>query len=114
MASRLFNPPKLAKLKELTKLQCNIFRTTYNPQRLRTEAQILRKPLKGQIISNYYGPADFPTVFQIFKLWRVDDFRLVDEDEDYRQRRVRMLRKRGKGAPKKLKTPSEAPTKKRK
>ncbi|KAH3671924.1 hypothetical protein OGAPHI_000110 [Ogataea philodendri] len=112
MSNRIVPLSKTPKLKQLAKLQCNIFRTTYNPQQLRTEAHILRKPLKGQIISNYYGPADFPTPFQIAKLWKSDDFRLVIEKEDYRQRRVNMLRKRGKGAPTKQKGPADAKKKK--
>ncbi|ODV86435.1 hypothetical protein CANARDRAFT_27646 [[Candida] arabinofermentans NRRL YB-2248] len=98
---------------ELNKLQCQIFKTTYNPQQLRTGSKILRAPLKGQTLANYYGPSDFPTVSKLINAWETEEFRIVDEDEEYRLERVEDLKRRGKGAPKKKREAPKAKGKKK-
>ncbi|KAF6010421.1 hypothetical protein HII13_003196 [Brettanomyces bruxellensis] len=89
------------KLIKLEKLQCQIFHTTYNPTKQRTGAKILRKPLIGQTMASYYGPAEFPSVSSIARLWKDDEFEIVNEPEEYRLERIETRKRRGKGAPKK-------------
>ncbi|OUT22808.1 hypothetical protein CAS74_002553 [Pichia kudriavzevii] len=66
-------PPNKDKLIKLEKLQCQIFRTTYNPTKMKTGAKI-------------FTPS----------------FTVINEPEQYRVERVEDLKRRGKGAPKKI------------
>ncbi|PHH77767.1 hypothetical protein CDD80_235 [Ophiocordyceps camponoti-rufipedis] len=43
-----------ARLLDLMKLQCQIFATTYNPDRIRMGNKILRQRLKGPALAAYY------------------------------------------------------------
>lgn len=94
------------KLQRLEKLQCDIFRTTYNPSKVRTGAKILQAPLKGQTLANYYGPSDFPNAASMIRRLSTPEMSVIDETEQYRLERVEDLKRRGKGAPKKIR---EAP-----
>lgn len=96
-----------SKLQKLEELQCRIFRTTFNPTKMRTGAKILQAPLKGQTLANYYGPSDFPNVSKMVKSLSTPEFQVVNEPEQYRLDRVEDLKRRGKGAPKKIR---EAPS----
>lgn len=109
---QLIKPVSKAKLHKLEELQCKVFRTTYNPQKERTGAKILTKPLKGQTLANYYGPADFPSPAKMLKLWKQEDYAVVDEVEEYRANLAASRRKRGKGAPKKKKEKADGKKKK--
>ncbi len=101
MRLALRKPIPKEKLVKLEKLQCQIFHTTYNPTKQRTGAKILRKPLKGQAMASYYGPAEFPSVSKIARLWKDNEFEIVNEPEEYRLERIEARKRRGKGAPKK-------------
>jgi len=101
MRLALRKPIPKEKLVKLEKLQCQIFHTTYNPTKQRTGAKIFRKPLKGQAMASYYGPAEFPSVSKIARLWKDNEFEIVNEPEEYRLERIEARKRRGKGAPKK-------------
>lgn len=55
---------------------------------------------------NYYGPADFPNASRLARLWKSEDYEVINEEEEYRIARVESLKRRGKGAPKKKQTAS--------
>ncbi|AWU77847.1 uncharacterized protein C5L36_0D05730 [Pichia kudriavzevii] len=95
-------PPNKEKLIKLEKLQCQIFRTTYNPTKMKTGAKILSAPLKGQTLGNYYGPSDFPSIAKVARTLSTPSFTVINEPEQYRVERVEDLKRRGKGAPKKI------------
>ncbi|VEU23855.1 DEKNAAC104921 [Brettanomyces naardenensis] len=112
VVKNVLKPIPKQKLLNLEKLQCQIFRTTFNPTKQRTGAKILRQPLKGQTVTNYYGPADFPSAARIVRLWKNEEYEVVNEDEEYRLDRVEDLKRRGKGAPKKKREASSGNKKK--
>ncbi|KAI0081394.1 hypothetical protein K474DRAFT_1635638 [Panus rudis PR-1116 ss-1] len=93
--------PRLA---ALARLRCSIFQTSYNPQSIRTGAKYLRKRLRGPSMINYYPPE--VSMSQLGKGEPEWDF--VDLDEEQRLQDVIDKKKRGKGAPKKAKTPQES------
>lgn len=79
-------------------LQCSIFNTTFNPERLRLGNKILRQRLKGHIVAKYYPP----------KINVIQDMRkdypgcmIEDEQQELRLEAVEAKKARGKGAPKK-------------
>ena len=89
-----------SRLAALTRLRCQIFQTTYNPQAVRTGAKYLKRKLQGPAITMYY-----PTRLSIPAIQRkFPELDLVDEDEVERVEDVAALKKRGKGAPKKART----------
>jgi hypothetical protein len=79
-------------------LQCSIFNTTFNPERLRLGNKILRQRLKGPILSQYYPPK-----IDVIQKLRKDypEFTIQDEEEELRLEAVEAKKARGKGAPKK-------------
>lgn len=88
-----------AKLRQLTRLRCAIFQTSYNPTSIRTGAKYLRTRLRGPSMVQYY-----PEEFNIARIARqYPELEMVDEDERQRLQDVADRRKRGKGAPKKTK-----------
>ncbi|GME85228.1 unnamed protein product [Ambrosiozyma monospora] len=105
---QVLKSPSIAKLHKLQQLQCKVFRTTFNPTKQRTGAKILSAPLKGQTMANYYAPSDLPTVSKLIKLWKNDEFDIINEEEEYRLDRVENLKRRGKGAPKKKREGAKA------
>ncbi|KAH9908210.1 mitochondrial ribosomal subunit S27-domain-containing protein [Xylariomycetidae sp. FL2044] len=95
-----------ARLLDLMKAQCQIFSTTYNPDRIRMGNKILRQRLRGPTLAKYY-PARGPDIKTLEKEFKSLDLEVLDEDEDDRQEHLEGLRMRGKNAPKKKRT---APT----
>lgn len=94
--------PHKDKLLKLQQLQCQIFRTTFNPTQMKTGAKILSAPLKGQTLANYYGPSDFPSIAKVARSLSTPSFTVINEPEQYRVDRVEDLKRRGKGSPKKI------------
>ena len=60
------------------KVQCRIFSTTYNPDRLRLGNKILRQRLKGPTLAAYY-PRKVATIKDLKK--QFPDFEVWDDDE---------------------------------
>jgi small subunit ribosomal protein S33 len=97
----LLNAPK-ARLLELMKLRASIFKTTFNPENVRTGARVLRKQLRGEAIKNYYYPSkQLPKPSVLNKIF--PDLHTVDPKEFARLQKVANQRRKGKGPPKKLK-----------
>ncbi|CAL1703312.1 unnamed protein product [Somion occarium] len=93
-----------SRIAALNRLRCSIFQTSYNPQSIRTGAKYLRARLKGPSMINYYPPeVNMATFVKGFP-----DEGFVDLDEEQRLQDVIDKKKRGKGAPKKAKTPEES------
>ncbi|KAF1809836.1 hypothetical protein P152DRAFT_402658 [Eremomyces bilateralis CBS 781.70] len=86
---------------DLMRVQCRIFNTTFNPNRLRIGTKILRQRLRGAALASYYPPR-VGTIQQL----RKDFPRAVIEDEEEQDRleHIERLKARGKGAPKKKRT----------
>ncbi|CDK24898.1 unnamed protein product [Kuraishia capsulata CBS 1993] len=108
-----FVRPNKKRLLEVKKLSSEIFNTTFNPSGLRTGAKILKKPLKGPLVKDYYGDPSFPSFFTMRKLWRFEDLELTNMEEEHRLGMIDQRKKRGKGAPKK-KSEATDKTKKKK
>ncbi|CCK71122.1 mitochondrial 37S ribosomal protein mS33 KNAG_0G00660 [Huiozyma naganishii CBS 8797] len=89
---------RLAKLYELS---AKIFDQNFNPGRVRTGSKILSQRLKGPSVANYYGNPDFIKFRNLKSLFPGTEF--IDPDEQYRLMKVEGLKRRGKGAPKKMK-----------
>ncbi|KZO92330.1 hypothetical protein CALVIDRAFT_530156 [Calocera viscosa TUFC12733] len=96
------------KLQQLTKLQCALFETSYNPTSARTGAKYLRARLRGPAMVRYY-PQRIPIQLVRAVAW---DMNIVDSREEQRVDDVVDLKKRGKGAPKKKKEKAEEKGKK--
>lgn len=100
---------------EVSRVSSQIFQTTFSPTNGRTGAKILRKPLKGPTIANYYGNPDFLKFKDINNLLAGPGFSLVNEQEEYRLSINDSRRRRGKGAPqKKREAASKDPKSKKK
>lgn len=110
---RIAAPPPSGRLKELYKLRCWIFGQPYNPERRRIGTQVLKKPLKGPLLKDYYYPSLklIPTPKQLNH--KLDGMNCFDPQEYQRVMRVEHLKRKGKGAPKKLKEKREVDPKKR-
>lgn len=90
-------------IRDLTRLQCKIFQTSYNPTSIRTGRKYLTTRLRGPTMVNYYPEmVNFATIKKLYP-----DLEIVDEDEEQRLQDIIDRRKRGKGAPKKLKEKRE-------
>ncbi|KAF8196700.1 mitochondrial ribosomal subunit S27-domain-containing protein [Mycena galopus ATCC 62051] len=93
-----------SKLKGLTRLRCEIFQTSYNPQNLRTGAKYLRKHLRGPAMVKYY-----PEVISLSSIAReYPKMGIVDPREVQRLADVEDRKRRGKGTPKKAKTKGDS------
>lgn len=92
-----------ARLQQLAKLQSWVFDKPLNPENKRIGMNVLRKSLRGPQITDYYYPTlkQLPTPKKLNQLF--GDWNSVDPDEVYRLSRVEYLKRKGKGAPKKLK-----------
>ena len=64
-----------------SQVQCRIFSTTYNPERLRTGNKILRQRLKGPSVVEYY-PRRVVTFKDLKKAY--PEYETWDEDEEDR------------------------------
>ncbi|KAG8965303.1 hypothetical protein FRC00_006126 [Tulasnella sp. 408] len=96
--------PARSRLLELTRLRCDIFSTLYNPLGLRTGAKYLRSRLRGPAMVQYY-----PQQLSFKQLSRaMPELKLVNFEEEQRLFDVAERKKRGKGAPKKAKSPEES------
>ncbi len=82
-------------------VQCRVFNTTYNPQRIRLGSRILHQRLKGPSVASYYPPR-VGTISQLRKLYPENE--LVDEDEENWIEHHAIAKSRGKGVPKKKRT----------
>ncbi|KAI1750649.1 mitochondrial ribosomal subunit S27-domain-containing protein [Xylaria castorea] len=76
-----------ARLLDLMKVQCQIFSTTYNPERIRMGNKILRQRLRGPSLAKYY-PAKGPTINTLEKEFRSLGLETVDEEEEDRQEHI--------------------------
>ncbi|MCJ1232087.1 mitochondral 37S ribosomal protein S27 [Varicellaria rhodocarpa] len=94
-----------SRILDLLKVQCRIFSTTYNPERLRTGNKILRQRLKGPSVASYY-PRKIVTIRDVQKLY--PDLETWDDDEEDRLEHLQVLKQKGKGAPKKKRTAEES------
>lgn len=90
-------------LRNLSKLRCWVFDQPFNPDHKRIGSKVLREPLKGTLMKDYYYPSlkILPTPKKLNKIF--GDMNCYDPDEEYRLERVDYLKRKGKGAPKKLK-----------
>lgn len=95
------------KLIALAKARASVFGNTFNPECIRTGAKVLRRPLRGDLIKEYYYPADriLPRISVLNKMF--PDLHCADPDELRRVQKNIDQRRKGKGAPKKLKAPRE-------
>ncbi|KAI1194973.1 mitochondrial ribosomal subunit S27-domain-containing protein [Nemania serpens] len=73
-----------ARLLDLMKAQCQIFSTTYNPDRIRMGNKILRQRLRGPSVEKYYPPRG-PTIFTLEKEFRTMGLETFNEEEEDRQ-----------------------------
>ncbi|KUJ09117.1 uncharacterized protein LY89DRAFT_676482 [Mollisia scopiformis] len=95
-----------SRILDLMKVQCRIFSTTFNPEGLRLGNKILRQRLKGPALASYY-PRKVATIQDLQKLYpEFDEF--IDEAEEDRLEGIKILKARGKGAPKKKRTAEES------
>lgn len=110
---RIAAHPPPGRLKELYKLRCWVFGQPYNPERQRIGTNVLREPLKGDLLKNYYYPSLklIPTPKHLNR--KLDGLSCFDPAEFQRLQRVEHLKRKGKGAPKKLKEKREVDPKKR-
>lgn len=92
--------PSQERINQAKKLSAEIFGHTWNPKNVRNGAKVLRAPLIGPEVVNYYGKNDSIPTFQDFKKW-FPALNLVDPKETYRLHMVADRKKRNKGAPKK-------------
>ncbi|KAL3421298.1 hypothetical protein PVAG01_07743 [Phlyctema vagabunda] len=103
-----------SRLLDLMKVQCKVFSTTFNPEGLRTGNQILRARLRGPSLIQYY-PRKVATVNMLQKAYRKFgreqmgvELETWDEKEEDRLEHIKLLKARGKGAPKKKRTIEES------
>lgn len=100
MSSLLKKLPSKQRLLEVKKLSAEIFGENWNPENVRNGAKVLKAPLQGPEIVNYYGKNDSMPTFKDFKEW-FPELHLVDPREETRLKMVQDRKKRNKGAPKK-------------
>ncbi|KAF8602711.1 hypothetical protein BDV93DRAFT_494325 [Ceratobasidium sp. AG-I] len=98
--------PSKGRIQDLLRLRCSIFGTSYNPTSVRTGAKYLRARLKGPSMLRYY-PEQL-SFKQINNMFPKGDLDLPDYDELQRLVDVGNRKARGKGAPKKAKTPADS------
>ncbi|KAK4980794.1 hypothetical protein LTR66_003155 [Elasticomyces elasticus] len=94
-----------SRIVDLMKVQCRIFSTIFNPERLRMGNKILRQRLKGPALAAYY-PRRVATIKDLQKLY--PNYETYDEDEEDRLEHIQIQKSRGKGAPKKKKSAAES------
>ncbi|KAI1165887.1 mitochondrial ribosomal subunit S27-domain-containing protein [Nemania serpens] len=73
-----------ARLLDLMKVQCQIFSTTFNPERIRMGNKILRQRLRGPSLEKYYPPIG-PSVRTLEKEFRSMGLETINEEEEDRQ-----------------------------
>ncbi|PSS09162.1 hypothetical protein M430DRAFT_45271 [Amorphotheca resinae ATCC 22711] len=95
-----------SRLLDLMKVQCRIFSHTFNPEGLRLGNKVLRQRLRGPALVSYY-PRKVATLKDLQKAYG-PDFELIDDAEEDRIESLKILKARGKGAPKKKRTEEES------
>ncbi|KAG9196125.1 hypothetical protein G6011_01246 [Alternaria panax] len=90
---------------DLMRVQCKVFSTTYNPDRLRLGSRILHQRLKGPAVASYYPPR-IGTISQLRSLY--PEHQLIDEEEEDWLEHLNVAKSRGKSAPKKKRTAAES------
>jgi len=90
---------------DLLKVQCGIFHTTFNPDRLRLGTKILHQRLRGSAVASYY-PRRIGTTQDLRRLY--PDFDVVDEQEDDWLEKMKVAKIKGKAPPKKKRTAGES------
>ncbi|EDU40647.1 Mitochondrial ribosomal protein of the small protein [Pyrenophora tritici-repentis] len=90
---------------DLMRVQCNVFNTTYNPERLRLGSRILHQRLKGPAVASYYPPR-IGTISQLRKLY--PEHQILDEEEEDWLEHLNVAKSRGKSPPKKKRTAAES------
>lgn len=102
-AKKKSSPMKLpppSRLLQVKQLSAEIFGEVWNPTGVRNGSKILRAPLQGKKVAEYYGNNDAMPTFKDFKQW-FPELKLVDPREETRLKMVQDRKKRNKGAPKK-------------
>ncbi|KAI0781522.1 mitochondrial ribosomal subunit S27-domain-containing protein, partial [Trametes elegans] len=90
-----------SRLAALNRLRCEIFQTAYNPTSIRTGAKYLRAHLRGPAMIRYY-----PDELTVKKFNAMPgQLKIEDWDEYQRLSDVEEKKRRGKGVPKKAKSP---------
>ena len=102
------NVPK-ARLLKVAELSAKIFDQNFNPSGIRTGSKILNERLKGPSVASYYGNPDILKFRHLKTLYT--DIEFVDLEEQYRLSMVEAKKRRGKGAPKKMKKDAAATAK---
>ena len=93
MSNILKKLPSKERLLQVKKLSAEIFGENWNPDNVRTGAKILKAPLKGPELVNYYGKNDSMPTFNDFKEW-FPELQLVDPREETRLKMVQDRKKR--------------------
>lgn len=86
---------------DIPQVQCKVFNTTFNPERLRLGSRILHQRLKGPAVASYYPPR-IGTIKQLRALYPQNQ--IIDEEEEDWLEHLNVARSRGKGTPKKKRT----------
>jgi len=87
------------------RVQCRVFDTSYNPERLRAGTRILHQRLRGPAVVSYYPPR-IGTIRQLRSLY--PEHELFDDDEEDWVEHLNLANSRGKGAPKKRRSAAES------
>ncbi|RDL38215.1 Uncharacterized protein BP5553_02555 [Venustampulla echinocandica] len=95
-----------SRILDLMKAQCRIFSHTFNPEGLRLGNKVLRQRLKGPALASYY-PRKMATFKDLQKVYG-PEFETYDEAEEDRLEKIKILKARGKGAPKKKRTAADS------
>ncbi|KAG9243360.1 mitochondrial ribosomal subunit S27-domain-containing protein [Calycina marina] len=96
------------RLLDLMKVQCRIFSHTFNPEGLRLGNKVLRQRLKGPVLAAYY-PRKISTLKDLRKAYSgPDGFEIPNDDHDDWEENHKIIKARGKGAPKKKRTAEES------
>ncbi|OCK89629.1 uncharacterized protein K441DRAFT_667242 [Cenococcum geophilum 1.58] len=90
---------------DLLKVQCRVFNTTFNPERLRLGNKVLHQRLRGPSVAAYYPPR-VGTVQDLRKLY--PEYDVPDDAEDDWLEHLQIAKSRGKGPPKKKRTAAES------
>ncbi|KAH8593216.1 mitochondrial ribosomal subunit S27-domain-containing protein [Bisporella sp. PMI_857] len=97
-----------ARVLDLIKVQCKVFNHTFNPEGLRLGNKILRQRLKGPVIAEYY-PRKMSTLKDLRKAFSgPDGFEVPMDDHEEWEEKHKIIKARGKGAPKKKRTAEES------
>ncbi|QLG73049.1 hypothetical protein HG535_0E01330 [Zygotorulaspora mrakii] len=100
------------RLLKVAEVSAKIFDQNFNPNGIRTGSKIISQRLKGSTIAGYYGDPDFLKFKHLKALY--PGFQFCDLDEEYRLTMIEARKRRGKGAPKKLKEAGGSGTKSKK